>query len=154
MKLVVGILLMMFTIIANAGSFYHDPVTCLALNIYHEARGESSVGQLAVGMVTLNRVKSDRYPNTICKVVWQRGQFSWTHDGKSDRPYNKTAWKQSQVIAAFLYKDYLNFIKMHPDIDFTKGALYYYAPDLANPYWANKMNITAVIGSHVFGSIP
>ncbi|HIE75488.1 MAG TPA: cell wall hydrolase, partial [Gammaproteobacteria bacterium] len=53
-------------------------VGCLALNIYHEARGESHDGQVAVAAVTLNRMQSASYPDTVCGVVWQPHQFSWT----------------------------------------------------------------------------
>ena len=51
---------------------------CLAMNIYHEARGEPVKGKLAVAAVTMNRVKAKYYPDTVCEVVWQRKQFSWT----------------------------------------------------------------------------
>ena len=74
-----------------------DEVECLALNIYHEARNQPTAGKLAVAQVTLNRVKHDRFPNTICGVVYQgyylnnnpikhKCQFSWWCDGKSDKP--------------------------------------------------------------------
>ena len=53
-------------------------VHCLAENIYHEARGESFKGKLAVAVVTLNRTKKEEYPRSICGVVYQKGQFSWT----------------------------------------------------------------------------
>jgi len=56
-------------------------IKCLADNIYFEARNESVKGQVAVASVTKNRVKSKHYPNTICKVVWEHRQFSWTLDG-------------------------------------------------------------------------
>ena len=73
---------------------------CLATNIYHEARGESYAGKVAVANVTMNRVTSPKFPNTICDVVYQaqtkenwkgntvpkrnKCQFSWYCDGKSD----------------------------------------------------------------------
>ena len=50
----------------------------MALNIYHEARGEDTLGQYLVADVTLNRVADKRWPNTICKVVNQPWQFYWT----------------------------------------------------------------------------
>jgi len=59
-----------------------DELGCLVENVYHEARGEGALGQAAVAYVTLNRVRSPDYPDTICGVVWQPGQFSWTEDGK------------------------------------------------------------------------
>lgn len=61
----------------SARGISHE-VQCLANNIYHEARGESFKGKLAVALVTINRTKKDGYPATICGVVYQKGQFSWT----------------------------------------------------------------------------
>jgi hypothetical protein len=72
---------------------------CLALNIYFESRGESQVGQEFIGWVTLNRVLNTEFPNDICAVVWQDGQFSWTKDGKSDKPAEPAAWATAQTIA-------------------------------------------------------
>lgn len=54
-----------------------EEIKCLAANIHFEARGESKRGQIAVGHVTLNRVKNKNFPKTICNVVKQPGQFSW-----------------------------------------------------------------------------
>ena len=48
-----------------------EEASCLALNIYHEARGQSIAGQIAVGQVTLNRLRDRRFPNTICEVITQ-----------------------------------------------------------------------------------
>lgn len=79
-----------------------DQVHCLALNVWHEARGTSYLDRLSVAHVTKNRVISKRYPNTICSVVFQgrhllnkktgkiypirdQCQFSWYCDGKSDK---------------------------------------------------------------------
>ena len=76
--------------------------TCLALAIYWEARNQPTIGQLAVAQVVVNRVESKRWPSTICDVVWQKKQFSWTHDGKSDRPKEKTAWRKSKMLAALV----------------------------------------------------
>lgn len=59
---------------------------CLALAIYYETRSEPLEGQLAVAKVILNRVDSDHYPNDVCDVVYQPRQFSFTHDGKPERP--------------------------------------------------------------------
>lgn len=124
---------------------------CLSQNVYFEARGEPADGQLAVALVTMHRVKSRRYPNTICDVVWQRRQFSWTHDGKSDRPTDRRAWKRAQQIADFIYNKYWTLpAQSRGALDITKGALHYYAPSLANPYWAKVKIVTLEIGGHVF----
>ena len=59
-------------------------LACLIQNGYHEARGESLLGIVAVTEVVLNRVDDNRWPDTVCEVVWQKNQFSWTTDGISD----------------------------------------------------------------------
>ena len=87
-------------------------IECLALNMYHEARGQGSAGLLAVTSVVLNRVKDKRFPNTICEVIYEgpmkeswknkgtfypirsKCQFSWWCDGKSDEPKNKKIYNK------------------------------------------------------------
>lgn len=89
--------LTLFIIIALAVMAFHgqheQPATkdlsendmyCMVQNIYHESRGEDTLGQAAVAHVTLNRVKSPAYPDSVCGVVWQKDQFSWTEDRKLD----------------------------------------------------------------------
>jgi N-acetylmuramoyl-L-alanine amidase len=148
-----------------------DPqLVCLAENIYHEARGQSIQGQVAVAMVTLNRVKSDMFPNTICDVVkqgphveswktrndpnlqdWERVyyprrhrcQFSWYCDGKHDRPAEVTSWCVSQAIAILITS---RSGKIH---DLTHGATHYHA-DYVNPDWADVNKRVAIIGDHIF----
>ena len=80
-------------------------LTCLATNIYFEARNEPFAGQFAVALVTLNRVNDTAFPNTICDVVYQgihtsdgfpkrdRCQFSWYCDGASDEVRNPKAYE-------------------------------------------------------------
>ncbi len=124
---------------------------CLAQNIYFEARGESADGQLAVALVTMNRVKSRRYPNSMCGVVWQKRQFSWTHDGKSDRPDDQRAWRLAKNIAHFIYYNFDRLpARAQRALDLTHGALHFYAPSLAQPYWAKLQVVTRAIGGHVF----
>ncbi|MBN4079545.1 cell wall hydrolase [Beggiatoa alba] len=126
-------------------------IRCLALNVYFEARGEATEGQLAVAMVTMNRVKNRYYPNTVCGVVWQKRQFSWTHDGKSDRPRDVQAWDLAQKIARFTYQRYGKLSERTRNaLDLTKGALHFYAPQLALPYWAKVHTVTREIGGHIF----
>ena len=91
-------------------------VKCLAMNIYHEARSENLAGKYAVADVVLNRVRDDRYPNSVCGVVYQgehkpswkdpqvlvpkrnRCQFSWYCDGRSDEATEEDAWEESMAI--------------------------------------------------------
>jgi len=62
-----------------------DTLGGLGEHVDHEAHGEEALGQAAVAYVMLNRVRSPDYPDTICGVVWQKGQCSWTEDGRRDR---------------------------------------------------------------------
>ena len=120
-----------------------EAIICLALNVYHEARSDDILGQLAVAQVTMNRVASDRYPDTICGVVWDSKQFSWTHDDKSDKPKEKKAWETAQEIARVAYQSTVKIPELGPDV------LHYHA-DYAMPYWAKDQQPVAKIGSHYF----
>jgi len=128
--------------IAAQAEVTEQTVECLAKNIYFEARGQSVKGQMAVGFVTINRAKATRYPDTICGVVYQKKQFSWTNSRKKLPLANDKAWMRAKNIARFL----LNNPKQY---DHTKGALFYHAKTV-DPYWADDKIVTAVIESHVF----
>jgi len=127
----------------------HD-IKCLALNIFHEARSESEAGQHAVASVTLNRVASKRYPNTICDVVYEKrwdrirkryvGQFSWTEFDQPPRLKSK-AWYRAWKIAEIAYKE--------KDKRKLKGAIFYHAKYI-KPSWARKKKPLARIGKHIF----
>jgi N-acetylmuramoyl-L-alanine amidase len=117
---------------------------CMALNIYHEARGERWEGQIAVAHVTMNRVSNSEWPGTICEVVYQPKQFSWTHMIKDHTPKEKKAWAQAQVIA----RD----VMIGNTEDPTHGAEFYHA-NYVNPYWADDYILTKVIGNHLFYSL-
>ena len=116
---------------------------CLALNIYFESRGESPVGQEFIGWVTLNRVLNTEFPNDICAVVWQDGQFSWTKDGKSDKPAEPAAWATAQAIADQLLLSY------GVDRDPTEGATYFHA-GYVSPDWAKRFERVVRIDNHIF----
>ena len=116
---------------------------CLALNIYFESRGESQVGQEFIGWVTLNRVLNTEFPNDICAVVWQDGQFSWTKDGKSDKPAEPAAWATAQAIADQLLLSY------GVDRDPTEGATYFHA-GYVSPDWAKRFERVVRIDNHIF----
>ncbi len=120
-----------------------DDIYCLALNIYHEGRSESLKGRVAIGLVTLNRVQSKAYPNTICKVVKQRSQFSWYWDGKHDTPLETAAFNEALLIAAALISDDSNIY------DFTQGSLWYHA-DYIKPSWAKNLQKVVQIDTHIF----
>lgn len=150
MRLFFSLILLGGATVASAGE-YQKELHCLAMNVYHEARGEPIEGQLAVALVTMNRVRHERYPDSVCRVVWQPRQFSWTRDGRSDRPTDEQAWRKAQEIAAFVFHRYE---KLHATtngaLDVTKGAIYYFAPKKVNPHWARYKVVTREIGGHVF----
>jgi spore germination cell wall hydrolase CwlJ-like protein len=126
---------------------FDESLHCLALNVYHEARSEPEAGQLAVAAVTLNRMRSEAFPDSVCEVVKQGGeqrhrcQFSWWCDGKSDRPTEDEAWKNAQRISR------LALLGLAEDP--THEALYYHAT-YVKPRWSHKMERTAQIDQHVF----
>ena len=128
---------------------------CLASNIYWEARNQSLEGKLAVAQVTLNRVESSKYPNTICGVVTQTRyypsgridlhscQFSWYCDGLKDEPVE--TW-------GFSYEESLNlvvdFLENRP-MDLTDGSTHYHSIKV-NPYWTSGLRKTTQIEEHIF----
>ena len=134
---------------------YYEALNCMALNIYHEARSESQIGQYAVAYVTLNRVFDDRYPNNICDVVFQANrdsagriklnqcQFSWYCDGKSDKARDKQKWIQSIINANYVINNYSR------ENDPTIGSTMYHAV-YVKPYWARDYQHTVRIGLHIF----
>ncbi len=115
---------------------------CLALNVYHEARGESYAGRLAVARVTLNRVRSDVFPDSICEVVWQPHQFSWTHDEHPDKPDNRRAWEDALEVAR-------NALDSHHESTHLGNVTHFHA-DNVWPHWAEEQILVTVIGNHLF----
>ena len=108
----------------------------LAKCIYGEARGESYTGQVAVGAVVLNRVKSSQFPNTISGVIYQKGAFTAVSDGQINLTPNQTAINAAQ--------DAMN------GWDPTYGCLYYYNPATATSSWIFSRQTVTTIGKHVF----
>ena len=146
-----------------------EEARCLAENIYHEARNQGTAGWLAVAAVTLNRVTDDRFPDSICGVVFQsetreswrtkskdvpdieriyypvrhRCQFSWYCDGKPD-----------DINQLGIYMDIMQFTKILLTsrvmmFDITDGATFYHA-DYVMPSWAKSKIKTIEIGDHIF----
>ncbi|HEU4617207.1 MAG TPA: cell wall hydrolase [Gammaproteobacteria bacterium] len=125
-------------------------LTCLAENVYYEARGEPLAGQYAVAEVTMNRVASPLFPATVCGVVHEQrwdpirkryvGAFSWT-ELDSNRLPRGAAWRQALTVAEAVYDG------EHPET--VKGALFYHAKNM-KPRWAKGKRPVATIGRHVF----
>ena len=135
--------------------FITEAILCLALNVYHEAKNQPFIGQVAVAQVVMNRVYDERYPNTVCEVVEQgptyswkpdfpirnRCQFSWYCDGLSDTPKEKDAWDNAIMVANSVYHG--NFE------DFVEGATHYHAYYVA-PEWASAKTYIVRIEDHIF----
>ena len=111
-------------------------VYLLARVIYGEARGEPYTGQVAIGAVVLNRVKSPSFPNTIAGVIYQKGAFDAVSDGQINLAPDDTA-----VRAA---RDALN------GWDPTGGCLFYYNPKTATSKWMLSRPVLLRIGNHAF----
>jgi spore germination cell wall hydrolase CwlJ-like protein len=151
-------------------NFDIEEARCLAENVYHEARNQGTAGWLAVAAVTMNRVIDNRFPNTICEVVFQaetkeswktkskkdilaserifypirhRCQFSWYCDGKSDDIKNVSVYMEiMQFSRLLLTSEAVMF-------DITDGATFYHA-DSITPSWAKSKIKTIEIGDHIF----
>jgi spore germination cell wall hydrolase CwlJ-like protein len=129
--------------------------TCLAQAIYHEARGESREGQLAVANVIINRAFSKKYPQTICGVVFQNAekgrykcQFTFACDGRSDIGTERAAWNRSVKLAETAFYEFQ--VGDRPGV-IPDSALFYHTTSVA-PSWGNKFRRVATIGSHIFYS--
>ena len=150
-------------------SFDIKEARCLAENIYHEARDQGTAGWLAVAAVTLNRATDDRFPDTICGVVFQaETKESWTTKGK-DVPEIERVFYPVRHRCQFSWycdgmADDINHISIHLEImtftkllltsqimmfDITDGATFYHA-DYVTPSWAKSKQKTIEIGDHIF----
>lgn len=124
---------------------------CLSEALYFEARGEAIIGQFAVAEVILNRVDSNRYPGSVCRVVHQgtgrhlQCQFTYTCDGIADRIGEKVAWARAGKVARLML-----VAETRP---LTGGATHYHTKAV-NPRWARVFPRTATIGAHHFYQQP
>ena len=128
---------------------------CLAQAIYHEARGESEVGQLAVANVIVNRARSGKFPSTLCGVIYQnaekgyhRCQFTFACDGRDDAPGERRAWARSAALAQEVYAEFA----LGDAVGAVPGSALYYHTTNVRPSWANTYSAVAQIGSHIFYS--
>lgn len=137
-----------------------DEMQCAKCAVYHEARGESLEGQVAVALTLFNRVESPRFPDTMCEVVWQKGyvrsisrwigQFSFTTDGASDTMNEIDAIKASEAavaLARIVYEYDLEeeFNGMNKDV-------LWYHTDAVKPNWSQVYDPVVMIGNHMFYS--
>lgn len=114
---------------------------CLAKNIYFEAKGESLPGKIAVAQVTLNRVlHKEDFNKTICGVVYQKDQFSWTNQPNL-KVKDQLQWKNSLHIATGILQGKLFLEEFN--------ALYFHA-DYVKPVWRKQRRYLKTIGKHIF----
>ncbi len=132
------------------GTLTHEPglavdppqLACLTRNIYHESRDQGHAGMVAVGYVTLQRLREGLWGSTLCQVVEAPNQFSWHSDGLPDAPTDLAAYKDALHAAVQ--------VLLGEAEDTSNGATYYFAPALASPVWAKCMFRTAKVGGHTF----
>lgn len=121
---------------SGTGGYSQSDVYLLARTIYAEGRGEPYTGQVAIGAVIMNRIRSPQFPNTVSGVVYQKHAFTAVSDGQINLTPNETAMQAAR-----------DAIK---GWDPTGGALYYYNPAVATSSWIFDRQTIAVIGKHVF----
>lgn len=124
--------------ISYAASSSISDIQLMARAINGEARGEPYEGQVAVGSVILNRVKSSQFPNTIAGVIYQTGAFTAVSDGQINSPIGEgsTVYKAAQ--------DAMN------GWDPTGGCIYYFNPNTATNQWIWSRPLVKTIGKHRF----
>lgn len=134
--------------------FHPHDLACMTANIFFEARGEGAKGMEVVAKVTMNRVGHRKYPPNVCAVIFQKKQFSWTHEQRWD-----TVWKvmngrmqgfSSQDRAAYhqAKKIAQKALKEQWSIDLPDNALWYHTTQV-KPVWRKKLQKVATIGKHI-----
>ena len=121
---------------SSSSNYTSSDLYMMAKAIYAEGRGESYTGQVAIGAVIMNRVRSSSFPNTISGVIYQKGAFTAVADGQINLEPNQTAYDAA--------RDAMN------GWDPTYGCLYYYNPAVATSAWIFNRQTVTVIGKHVF----
>lgn len=117
-----------------------DVTQLLARLINGEARGEIYQGQVAVGAVILNRVKSPEFPNTIAGVIYQKGQFTCVTDGQFNKPIDPS----STIYKAA--KEAMN------GSDPSNGCLFFFNAKTTKSKWLFSLKVVKTIGSHTFAN--
>lgn len=122
-------------------------IDCLAKNIYFESANEPIEGKIAVAQVTMNRVRSSRYPSTVCNVVYQKVnntcQFSWVCEAERRIHQNSKGWIESQTIARSIILEKKKY-------NIVGSKVKYFHANYVDPYWADTKNRVARIGNHIF----
>ena len=128
----------------SAGAPLTDEANCIAVAVYHEARGESLEGQLAVAQVIMNRAASGKYPTSWCGVVKQPWQFSFVNPRSGYMPsvdQTSAAWRNALGVTRLAVA---NAIESVP-----RDCLWYHA-DYVAPSWGRNLTRVEQIGAHIF----
>ncbi len=120
------------------GGYNSSDYDLLARIISAEARGESYLGQVAVGAVILNRIEHPSFPDTLSGVIYQKGAFSCLNDGQFYEAVADSAYSAA--------RDAIN------GLDPSGGAIYYYNPSTATSKWIFSRPVITTIGNHRFCS--
>jgi len=126
----------------SAGAPLTDEANCIAVAVYHEARGESLEGQLAVAKVIMNRAASGKYPASWCSVVKQPWQFSFVHRGQFPSvDQGSESWRKALGVTRLAVA---NAVQSIPT-----DCLWYHA-DYVAPSWGRRLTRVDKIGAHIF----
>lgn len=131
--ILIVLIILLFSSPTNVAASNQKEVNCMARTIYAEARGEGIAGMVAIAKVILNRFNHPAFPDTICKVVLQRKQFS----SKIGSKIEIDAWNTSMYIAKNLHV-----------VDQIKFDALYFHNNKVNPKW--QLQKYRVIGNHIF----
>lgn len=139
-------LILIFGIFFTSFSWADDNTNfiCLAEAIYFESRNQPFIGQVAVAITILNRVKHDKFPSSICKVV-RNCQFSYYCDGKPETIKEYLAWDTALLVTSLSLYNY-EYFKHILGLD---KVLYYHA-DYVSPEWSKQYKQVVLIGNHHF----
>ena len=128
----------------SAGATLDEQANCIAVAIYHEARGESLEGQLAVARVIMNRAASGKYPPSWCATVKQPWQFSFVNPRTGHMPgvnASSAAWRKAQAITRLAINNAVPTL--------SNDVLWYHA-DYVAPSWGRRLTRVEKIGTHIF----
>ena len=126
----------------SAGAPLTDEANCVAVAVYHEARGESLEGQMAVAKVIMNRAASGKYPTSWCGVVKQPWQFSFVRHGQFPSvDQTSAAWRKALGITRLAVANAVQSVPTE--------CLWYHA-DYVAPSWGRRLTRVDKIGAHIF----
>jgi hypothetical protein len=139
-----GLWPMVWTKMNTAAASLNEQEECIAIAVYHEARGEPLDGQLAVAEVIMNRAASGRYPAGWCQVVKQPWQFSFVNPRTGRIPAvnrDSASWAYAQAITRIAVGNFA---------DALPGDVLWYHADYVAPSWGRRLAKVEKIGAHIF----